>query len=224
VTIALLAVCASACGPRYREHYARCRASSIVGAASAAPTRVVLAPHVTAKPLERCDDDLPSGPAFVRLRYRFRVEQPTRGEMFLWRSDAPISACQLRIAEERTFGEGEDLLLVLSVTGDAMPEVDAALLAGLGPFRAVVNAIPDQGPGESVLGSDPDATALAVHTKEILRAQRSQHRTRRTHLILYAPSGFALFLGQRLNAVGEIVAYERTADGGYQAAVTLQSG
>jgi hypothetical protein len=41
---------------------------------------------------------------------------------------------------------------------------------------------------------------------------------------MHGPSGFALFLGQRLKAVGEILAYERPLDGGDQAAVTLQSG
>ncbi|WP_225931742.1 SAVED domain-containing protein [Leptolyngbya sp. 7M] len=88
----------------------------------------------------------------------------------------------------------------------------------------MVYAEPEIGTGDAVIRSDADATALAIHGKELIRHYRQTYRAASTHLILYAPLGFCLFLGQRLNAVGEIIAYERTLDGSYQAALKLQTG
>jgi hypothetical protein len=58
----------------------------------------------------------------------------------------------------------------------------------------------------------------------LIRGSRNKYRAARTHLVLFAPATFCLFLGQRLNAVGEIITYERTAQGAYQPSVTLKTG
>ena len=79
---------------------------------------------------------------------------------------------------------------------------------------------PDGGSGDGAIGSEHDAVALAIQAPALLREYRTKHQTRRTHIILHAPSSFCLFLGQRLTALGEIVAYDQR--GGSRTAVTLQ--
>jgi len=63
-----------------------------------------------------------------------------------------------------------------------------------------------------------------VRAKELIRTSRTKYRASQTHLVLYAPASFCLFLGQRLNALGKIVTYERTIEGGYQTSLTLSTG
>ena len=64
---------------------------------------------------------------------------------------------------------------------------------------------------------------MALHAKELIRQYRRQYKAQQLHLILACPTGFALSLGQQLNAVGKIMAYERTENGSYQASVRLAS-
>ena len=155
--------------------------------------------------------------------YSFRAEQPTRGEINLWRSDAKPSQRDFVIREREISLEGKDILVVFSITGDASDDADVLSTNIPESLRAVIYAEPDNAPGDGAIESDSDATALAIRGKEIIRSSRLKYRSLRTHLVLYAPATFCLFLGQRLNALGEIVTYERTADGGYQPSVILRT-
>ncbi|MBZ4422698.1 SAVED domain-containing protein [Myxococcus sp. RHSTA-1-4] len=156
--------------------------------------------------------------------YRFRAEQPTRGETFLWRSDAGRSARRLRATEREGAPEGRALLVVLQLTGDARADVERFEAEHPGAFRAVLFLEPEAGPGDGAVGSAGDAVAFAVEARELLRRARARWRAGVTHLLLYAPASCCLFLGQRLNAVGTVVAYERTVAGGYAPALTLETG
>jgi hypothetical protein len=90
------------------------------------------------------------------------------------------------------------------------------------PFRAVVIAVPDGGSGERAVGSEGDAVALTASAKQLLRDLRNKHGLpARTHLFPAMPAGLAMFLGQALNAVGEVVSHEMAAGDTYQEAVTL---
>jgi hypothetical protein len=64
---------------------------------------------------------------------------------------------------------------------------------------------------------------LAIAAKDLLRQTRTRYCATCIHLVLYAPAGFCLFLGQRLNALGDIVAYERKPEGGYCPSVCLRT-
>ncbi|MFP2904314.1 SAVED domain-containing protein [Pyxidicoccus sp. 3LFB2] len=156
--------------------------------------------------------------------YRFRAEQPTRGETFLWRSDAGPSGRELRATEREGAPEGRALLVVFQLTGDARADVERFEAEHPGVFRAVLFLEPEEGPGDAAVGSAGDAVAFAVQARELLRRARARWRTEATHLLLYAPGSCCLFLGQRLNAVGTVVAYERTAAGGYAPSLTLETG
>ena len=168
------------------------------------------------------------GATFPRTEgFRFRVEQPVAKESFLWWSDAEEvgpAAASFTIVHEQMSERGEDLLVVFSITGDAMPEVGRMIEALEGGFRAVVHLQPASGAGPKAIGSDGEAVSLAKHAAALLRDLRAKHRARRTHVVLYAPAGFCLFLGQRLAGAGEVVTYERTETRGYRASVVLRTG
>jgi hypothetical protein len=142
-----------------------------------------------------------------------------------WSSEAHARTRRFEVVSEEVLTDGEDLALALSVTADTRPALDR-FMAGRGkPFRAVVIAQPDRGWGEQAIGSDGDAMALALSAKQLLRELRSKYGLpARTHLFPAVPVGFAVFLGQALNAVGEVVSYEMAAGDTYQQAVTLPGG
>ena len=98
--------------------------------------------------------------------------------------------------------------------------IDVDIGSGIG---RVVLATPDRGADDVALQGDADAVALANEARRLLKQERQNHGARRIHLVLYAPAGFALFLGQRLNALGTIVTYERTIDDGYQPSIVLHT-
>jgi hypothetical protein len=118
---------------------------------------------------------------------------------------------------------GPDLLVALAITGDAWPEVQKFYQASP-KFNAVVYAAPAGGTGSVALKSDGDAMALAISAKDLLRRFKQKYQADRIHLVLYGPAGFSLFLGQWLNALGDIVTYERNEEGGYQSSVLLNTG
>lgn len=154
--------------------------------------------------------------------YRFRAEQPPQA--LLWRSDTPPSSRQLRPFERAGSPEGTDLLVVLALTGNTRVDVARFKEQHPGRFKTVLTLEPDAGPSELALGSAADATAFALQTKQHLRRLREETGAHTTHLILYAPATFCLFLGQRLNALGRIVTYERTQAGGYAPSLVIETG
>jgi SMODS-associated and fused to various effectors sensor domain len=92
----------------------------------------------------------------------------------------------------------------------------------LATFRAVVYAEPEAGVGEGAIASNADAIALANHAKILISQGRSRYGAQRVHLLVAAPAAFCLFLGQRLNAVGEILTYEYNDRGVYQPSIALE--
>ena len=155
--------------------------------------------------------------------FRLRVEQPTAGETHLWRSDAPASRFDLAVSETPIEGVGKDLLVSVSLTGDAANDV-RRLLSEDPRFRLWVDVKPAAGASSTSVNSASEATAIAVQVKELMRQLRIRSGAERIGLILYSPASVALFVGQRLNALGEVIAYERRSAGGYQEAVIIQTG
>jgi hypothetical protein len=156
--------------------------------------------------------------------YKFRAEQPTRGENYLWRSDVAPSALKFKVDEWiNDAGNGNDVLITLGITGDAKLDVENLVNQIRHNLKAVTYAEPENGAGDGAIGGSGDAISLAVQAKSLIRDTRRRHKASRTHLILYAPTTFCLFLGQRLNALGEIVTYERGADGKYKESVTIRT-
>lgn len=162
------------------------------------------------------------GAAFPQVAgFSFRIEQPTGGDLFLWRSDAPPSDAHLVVVEESGV-PGQELAVGLSISGRGA--ADLKRFASDAGMSAFVYAEPVTGTGNTAIRSAGDAVALAATAKELIREARERYGAQRVHLFLYSPITFAVFLGQVLNAVGTVVTYERTAEGSYQESVTLRTG
>lgn len=156
--------------------------------------------------------------------YRLRCEQPTQDRRpALWRSDATPSRLTWDAEVLRESAEGRDSLVILAISGDARADAARLIAAADADLGRVVLATPAGGAGDSVLQQDADAVALANEARKLLKQERQSHGARRIRLVLYAPAGFALFLGQRLNALGTITTYERTRDGAYQPSIVLHT-
>jgi hypothetical protein len=162
------------------------------------------------------------GAAFPQVAgFSFRIEQPTGGDLFLWRSDDPATDARFAVVEEG--GDfGADLAIGLSISGSGVS--DLKRFASATGIPAFVYAEPATGTGHSAIRSAGDAVALAASAKELIRVARERYGAERVHLFLYSPITFAVFLGQVLNAIGALVTYERTAEGSYQESVTIRTG
>jgi hypothetical protein len=154
----------------------------------------------------------------------FRAEQPTAGENFLWRSDAPSSTLKFRELPQGANTDGEDILLAFAITGDGRTEIERFYNNNRDRFSSLVYFEPETGAGPASIKNASDAVALANAGKDLIRHYRNFYASRTIHIILYAPASFCLFLGQKLNALGQIITYERTTDGDYQESVILRTG
>lgn len=165
------------------------------------------------------------GTQFLNVEgYTLQVWQRTSGMETLWQSNASGSEARFRVVEE--VGQaGENVLLFLAVTGAARAE-GLQLYRELGMDAIVyadVYAEPALGAGERAVASDADAVALAIDARRLIGEVRDRLGARCVHLVLYCPMGFALFLGQRLRFVGEVLTYERVGEGQYCASVRLET-
>jgi hypothetical protein len=162
------------------------------------------------------------GAAFPELAYRLQYEQNTRGQTSLWQSYIVPSMLKFRVVEEKT-GSGTQLLIAFGITDNAQKDVENLFQKSPESFSALVYAEPELGVGDAAI-FNADAVALAIHAKELMREYRQKYDAKLIHLIMMAPAGFALFLGQKLNALGEVVSYEWTSAEGYQPAVRCSIG
>jgi len=163
------------------------------------------------------------GAAFPEVAgWRLEIEQPTRSQPQWWRSDAKPSGLGFRVVDA-TGAAGQDLLLAFGIAGSVCRDA-RAYADKTGLFSAFVCVEPENGPGDASVGTAGDAVSLAVQAKELIRAYRAKYDSRRTHIIIFGPQAFCILLGQKLNAVGDIVLHERTADGSYRQALVLRTG
>lgn len=156
--------------------------------------------------------------------FAFRTLQPTGSENNLWRSDTPPT--QIKFEHEAVAGNGlgDDVGLFLAVSGNGRADAERFFNENRDKFSALVYAEPEAGGGQAVLTGAGDAVALANHAKELIRKTRSEFAAKRIHLVLYAPASFCLFLGQKLNAIGTIITYERDSNDGYQESLSIATG
>ncbi|MBV6628143.1 MAG: SAVED domain-containing protein [Rivularia sp. (in: Bacteria)] len=157
------------------------------------------------------------------IGYTLQTQQRTTSQYNFWRSDSIPSNAEFTVIKED--GEvGKNLLVVIGITGNASEDLEVLRQKSATLFNAAIYIEPDSGTGERAISSDSDAIALAISAKEIIRQYRQKYRASCTHLVLYAPFSFCLFLGQRLRAVGDVICYERVADWNYQPSVKLCTG
>jgi hypothetical protein len=156
------------------------------------------------------------------LGFKFRVEQPSAGEVHLWRSDVGASAYGLKTSTSDGDQGSRIGMISLSVTGDARPDIQRQFVGNTASFRVWVDLQPSEGPSASSLKSANDAVSVAMNVKEQIRQIRAQYDLDQIWLFLYCPASLALFLGQRLNALGKIVLFERNSKNTYAESVRME--
>ncbi|MGP1372287.1 MAG: TIR domain-containing protein [Almyronema sp.] len=156
--------------------------------------------------------------------YQFEIEQVTGGKAMTCKSTTEPSTTKLRVVREQGI-EGDNLIFAINISvPTAWDDISHFHKNNLTELNALVYVEPEQGVGQQSLQSDSDAVALAIHAKDLIRQYRRQYKAKKVHLILICPAFFALVLGQHLNALGQILAYERTEEGSYQVSVCLRTG
>lgn len=145
--------------------------------------------------------------------FRLRILQQTAQETVVWHSDAAPADTHFNVEHERLTMDGPDVLFVVSISSDVMEAVEEWRAARMpDAFRAMVHLTPQGGPSQTALTSDHEAVALADEIVVLIRDARERYRGERTHIILRAPEGFCLFVGQRLAHVGNVVIYEHESE------------
>ncbi|MBW4631941.1 MAG: SAVED domain-containing protein [Iphinoe sp. HA4291-MV1] len=154
--------------------------------------------------------------------YTLQVEQRTQGKDELWRSDVTASDAKFKVPKQQ--GEvGEHLLFAFAIAGDASTYVEDLYNDSPVKYSSMIYVEPESGVGDKAITSNADAVALAIHAKALIRQYRQQYGATCIHLILFAPVGFCLFLGQRSRVIGDVVCYEFVADKNYQPSLKLST-
>ncbi len=137
----------------------------------------------------------------------YRLEIPHRTS--LWLSEIPPDPeCHLEVVEEPGDKTATDLLIVLSVTGDAKPEVLEYVQARRMAFRAHLYISPAGGAHDYSVRGASHASAIARLVRQELRRALGIYKPPTTHLFYFGPQSLAVLIGQKLNACGPIRFYE----------------
>lgn len=132
-------------------------------------------------------------------------KQPT--SEIIWSSGASPQESGLSSSYEEIDPNGSDLLFAFSITGNAKKAViDASKNLQLNPKGILI--IGPHTPGSLSITSSEQAVGVAVEAKDILYKTIQDQGTVRTHSFYFGPQAIALFFGQRLTSIGEIVLYD----------------
>jgi len=98
--------------------------------------------------------------------------------------------------------------VVLSITGDAKPQVLEYVRSQRMEFRAHIYMSPIGGAHDYSLQGAAHASAVARLARLELRRALGAYKPTRTHLFYFGPQSLAVLIGQKLNACGPIQFYE----------------
>jgi hypothetical protein len=137
----------------------------------------------------------------------YRIELQHRGSM--WQSEtSPDTNCRLEVVEEQGADAATDILVVLSITGDAKPQVLEFIKNQGLSFRRYVFLSPINGAHDSVVQNAAHACAIAQQIRVEIRRILNAYQPRMNHLFYFGPRSLAVLIGHRLNACGTIQLYE----------------
>jgi len=176
-------------------------------------------------------EGLPALPACVALGCAFlATRRPALSwrQMFrtteqLWGLHAPPEESGFMVQTRSRDLAGQDLAVLVSVTGNAEPAFDASR-PDLPKLRAMI-CVTKPGRFPHRLASPGQAVDVAEKIIAAIKAAQSTYReVQCTHLFLAVPAGLALMIGQLANALGPLQTYEHVsvdAVGRYRPAVRL---
>ena len=151
-------------------------------------------------------------------RWRFQVEQSP--DPVLWCSKAPDAPpSQRRLLVREQLGEGrKNVLIALGMINQKKTLNGAKQLIDRSPtgfFESFIYAEPEG----SERMTNADAIALASQAKQMMQHCDALN----IHLVIASPAAFCLFLGQQLNALGEVQTYEWHTDQQYVPSLKLRT-
>ena len=152
----------------------------------------------------------------VKSGKHIEIEQRTAGRRFWSMEDIPVDLTWPKILfEEEHLADGDgEIALAISLTHDVSPAVSTFVKKNMPQVSQILHCKPDGGPSQKAIRNGHHAWMLAesvVHRLPTL--SKSDHTTRRTHIFLAGPNGFAFFLGQNQKAIGSVSIYEWDFDG-----------
>jgi CBASS immunity sensor of nucleotide second messenger signals len=151
---------------------------------------------------------------------KFRVVVPTRdGE---WSSAGEQEPFEL-ISSVTEIGQGDDLAIGLSVTGDLSDDVLDYISDAKLPVARFINISPSSGTGRDALQSAAHARGWARATFDELR-QLTRRHSGTLHLFISGPIGGAVLLGNLWNRMPETQLYDDLGPGRGYAPTFLLAG
>lgn len=112
--------------------------------------------------------------------------------------------------------DGEGLIVAVSVTHDAVPQVKTYLADALPKAKAILIARLSSGPGGRSVKSGQHAFQLAENLAQKVTTVQVGDR-QPLHLFIAAPNTFSFFLGQRQPLLGKSMLYEYDLEGAHGA-------
>ncbi len=112
-----------------------------------------------------------------------------------WSSDGKPGNFHVRTRVDASVGGGSELALGISVAADLSDDVLAFLKISLPNVGKFVSIVPENGPSSVAIGSDVEARAWALRTRDTVRRIVRDYHPPQVHLFLATPHGAALLLG-----------------------------
>lgn len=142
----------------------------------------------------------------------YGIEAEQRNQV--WRSDYKQNRhAALDFEHSLENSDSSDLRVEFSVTANVSRRVREYIKATGAYFKASLKLRPSSDIGPDSVPDGATALKYVREAKRIIREVRDLYEAERVHLFLSGPLGIAVFLGQQLNALGEVQCYEEQSKG-----------
>ena len=142
--------------------------------------------------------------------YTLRVLQRTRGKDTFWKSsDDADSSASLVVKEHENNKPGDNLLFAIAISPKSVSVHEDVLdlyQNGNDSFDSFVFTKAEDAIASNI--SNADALALTKHSELLMMEFKRKYQANCIHLVVAAPQGFAVFLGQHLRLLGKVATYE----------------
>jgi len=147
---------------------------------------------------------------------RFALEMDYRGEV--WKTDKYGGPAYPWEVERVQAGAGREIAVAIGILKDIRREVAQFLEneGRAGELRLVLR-------GREALAGPAAANGAAAAAKDAIALELSGTGARVLHLFVAGPAPLALFLGHRLNALGQVQCYEWRGPGEYSPSSRFES-
>jgi len=142
----------------------------------------------------------------------FEIQQPQM--LSAWRSNcAKSTTYPVKISETALNPAADSIAYIFSISGHGFSEAQDFLHQSSIGAKALIVVEPVAGPGGLSIANGEEAVSLALVARDYLNKALSKYKVRQTHLFFYGPLGLAIFIGQKMTSLGDILLYEYQSPG-----------